>query len=105
MADHQTSATKAFDLGWSLTKGNEGKTLRLGLALTGLSIAVVIGFIIVGATFAGLEILGEALVIGPLGLAALFAYFFLLSFTHVALNLAYQALKPAPAEEQALPAA
>ena len=105
MADHHTSATKAFDLGWSLTKGNEGKTLRLGLVLTGLSIAVVIGFFIVGAILAGLEILGEPLIIGPLVLAALFAYFFLLSFTHVALNLAYQVLKPAPAEESPLPVA
>jgi len=105
MADHQTSATKAFDIGWSLTKGNERKALRLGLVVTGLAMVVVMGFIIVGAILAGLKILGEPVLVGVFAIASLFAYFFLLSYTHVAFNLAYQALKPAPREDSPLPAA
>jgi hypothetical protein len=103
MADYRTSATQAFNVGWRLTKGNEGKTLLLGLIVTGLAIAVLIGFIFTGAILIGFEIMEEAVAVGVLLIPGLIAYMFGLVYTHVVFNLAYQALKPAPKEETPLP--
>lgn len=105
MADHQESATRAFEYGMSLTKGNERKTLKMGLAISGVALAVILGFVIVGAICEGSGVLEQPMTIGILGLAAVFAYVFLLCLAHVATHLAYQSLKPAPKEENQLPPA
>jgi hypothetical protein len=103
MADGLTSATRAFELGWEMTKPHIKKTLNLGFALTGILVIIIFVFILAAAIMAGLGIADEDTLTVVFIFAGLIVYLFGLAYTHVCLNLTYQALKPAPREENQLP--
>lgn len=99
MADNRTSASKAFDAGWDLAKKNADSTRRLVLAIAGISLGLLITFVGAVALAAFTGICSAEIAIGLLAIPALFLYIFCLAYFYVAMNLAYLALKPAPAEE------
>jgi hypothetical protein len=95
MADDRTSSTKAFDAGWQITKGKLRHTLSLGFSILGIGLLTVLALVIVGAAAVGLELCRTEVAVGLLAIPAVLAYIFVLTYAHVATNLAYQALKPA----------
>lgn len=103
MADGLTSATRAFELGWEMTKSHVKKTLSLGFALTGILVIIIFLFVLAAVFMSALEI-EEDISVAVLVFGGVLAYLFGLAYTHICLNLTYQALKPAPKEENQLPA-
>ncbi len=104
MADERQIAFESFSIAWDMTKGRLGEIASIGLALAGIGLALLV---MVSLFLALMFALDES--IGVIALILLFipgllAYFFVLSWGHVALCLTYQALKPAPTEENQLPA-
>ena len=104
MADGLTSASRAFEFGWELTKNNTKKTLSLGFALLGITVLIVFVFIMAAVVMAGIGV-EEDTVAAILFFIGVLIYLFGLAYTHVCLCLTYQALKPAPKEENQLPGA
>lgn len=95
MADGLTSASRAFEYGWELTKNNVKKTVSLGFALLGITVLIAFVFILAAVIMAAVGI-EENSVAAVLFFAGVLIYLFGLAYTHVCLCLAYQALKPAP---------
>jgi hypothetical protein len=104
MADGLTSASRAYDVGWEMTKSQVKKTLSLGFALTGILVVIIFVFIMAGVVLTSLEVAEEDTIVAMITFAAIVTYLFGIAYTHVCLNLTYQALKPAPKEENQLPA-
>jgi hypothetical protein len=98
MADGLTSATRAYELGWEMTKSHTKKTLSLGFALTGILVVFIFLFIMAGVFMAALEF-DQVSITAILIFGGIITYLFGLAYTHVCLCLTYQALKPAPKEE------
>ncbi len=104
MADERSVAFESFSIAWDMTKGRLGEIASIGLALAGIGFGLLL---MVSLFLALMFALDES--IGVIALILLFipgllAYFFVLCWGHVALCLTYQALKPAPTEENQLPA-
>lgn len=104
MADGLSSASRAFEFGWELTKTNMKKTLSLGFALLGITVLIAFVFIMAAVFMAAIGI-EEDTITAVLIFAGVLIYLFGLAYTHVCLCLTYQALKPAPKEENKLPGA
>lgn len=105
MADERSRAFDSFSIAWDMTKGRLGEIASIGLALAGIGLALlVMASLFLALMFALDESVG-VIVLVLLFIPGLLAYFFVLSWSHVALCLAYQALKPAPSEENQLPGA
>jgi len=104
MADERSVAFESFSIAWDMTKGRLSQVLRIALIPFGIGLVLVFAAIVLfGLMFAvDQTIAGIALVL--LFIPGLLAYFLMLSWIHVALCLTYQALKPAPTEENQLPA-
>jgi hypothetical protein len=105
MADGLTSATRAYDVAWEITKTNTKKTLSLGFALLGITVIIIFFFILAAAIMTGFQIADEDAITAVLTFAGILVYLFGLAYIHVCLCLTYQALKPAPKEENQLPGA
>ena len=103
MADGLSSASRAFEFGWELTKNNTKKTLSLCFALLGITVLIAFVFIM-AAVFMAATGIEEDTIAAVLIFAGVLIYLFGLSYIHVCLCLTYQALKPAPKEENQLPA-
>jgi hypothetical protein len=103
MADGLTSATRAFELGWEMTKPHIKKTLSLGFALTGILVIIIFLFVLAGVLMSALEF-EEDIISALLIFGGVLTYLCGLAYTHISLCLTYQALKPAPKEENQLPA-
>ena len=103
MADSSLDAFPAFAAGWKIAKENVAHTRTVVLALGGLGFAAFLFVIIVIAITSAVFVApgdgsGEA-ALGLLLFPALVLYAAGLTFAYVAINLTYQALKPAPTEE------
>ena len=105
MADGRTSAFKSFEAGWELAKRNQSSTRPLFLAIAGISIGVLLILIGTAGLAIGLEICTEEVAIGLMMIPLFLSYTFGIAYFYIAVNLAYQALKPAPTEENQLPGA
>jgi hypothetical protein len=104
MADERSIAFESFSIAWDMTKGRLGEIASIGLALAGIGLALLLMLsVFLALLFALDESIGVIALI-LLFIPGLLAYFFVLSWGHVALCLTYQALKPAPTEENQLPA-
>ncbi len=104
MADERQIAFESFSVAWNMTKGRLSQVLRIALIPFGIGLVLVFAAVVLfGLMFAvDQTIAGIALIL--LFIPGLLAYFLMLSWIHVALCLTYQALKPAPTEENQLPA-
>ena len=102
MADSSLDAFPAFEAGWKIAKDNMAHTRTVVLTLGGLGFAAFLFAIIIVAitslVFVASGIGSEEAAIGLLALPALVLYAAGLTFAYVAINLTYQALKPAPTE-------
>jgi len=98
-ADGLTSATRAFEFAWGMTKTNIRKTLSLGFSLLGLLVIIAFVFIMAAMIVAGLLNGDQETVNAVLIILGVPTYLFGLAYTHVGLCLTYQALKPEPKEE------
>lgn len=105
MADGMTSASRAFEVSWEMTKQNTKKTLSLGFALLGITVVIIFFFIMAVAIMSGFQIADKDTVTAVLIFVGVLVYLFGLAYAHVCLSLTYQALKPAPKEENQLPGA
>jgi len=104
MADEHHIAFESFSIAWEMTKGRLGQIASIGLAIAGIGLALLLMVSLFLALMFALEESVGVIALILLFIPGLLAYFFVLSWGHVALCLSYQALKPAPKEEQALPA-
>lgn len=99
MADGLTSASRAFEYGWELTKNNVKKTISLGFALLGITVIIAFLFLMAAVFMAALGIEEDA-VVAVLIFAWLLCYLFGVAYANVCLCITYQALKPAPKQIQ-----
>lgn len=105
MADERSVAFESFSIAWDMTKGRLGEIASIGLALAGIGLTLVVMASLFLALMFSLDESVGVIVLVLLFIPGLLAYFFVLSWSHVALCLAYQVLKPAPKEENQLPGA
>jgi Membrane domain of glycerophosphoryl diester phosphodiesterase len=101
MADGRTSASKAFSDGWKLTKGKTWSMVRFVLAITGMAIALMVGFILLGGIAVATELCTEDAAAALLMIPAFMTLVFGITYVNTATNLAYQSLKPMTSDERA----
>ena len=104
MADERHIAFESFSIAWEMTKGRLGQIASIGLAIAGIGLALLLMVSLFLALMFALDESVGAIALILLFIPGLLAYFFVLSWGHVALCLSYQALKPSPKEENQLPA-
>lgn len=98
MADDRISAVKAFNAGWSLTKGKVLDILRLGLSLFGITLITTLCFgviiiIVYNAKVEDSYSWGRDCLLCIIGIFAFLASFVIPVYSTVVINLTYQMLK------------
>jgi hypothetical protein len=108
MADGSSSSFRAFDAGWKIAKNNAKQTTKVLISIVGIGIltftvsAVMLAVLI--AIVSATDLDSEGPLVTILVLPLLVPYATWLTYTYVAFSLTYLTLKPAPKEENQLPA-